>query len=153
LAASLVDSWNSAYFLPRQVELVLVKGKTRYSGPGAGHSERRLLRAIEHTLNEDLDDYTDDSLSDLDDYYSDYSTGSERGGHYSGYGYDTGFGFYGSGSNYRLPGDDKWMTKASHARRKWIERMRQDRKNDKRREKQRREQVTRKKYSLYVMTA
>ena len=139
MASSIIDSWNSAFFLPRRIELVLIKGRTRYSGPGAGRSDPRLSRAIEATLYGDLEeDDEEDDLTEFDDY-------DEEDG------YDTGYGFYGHGSTYKLPGDDRWMAKASTARRRWIERVRQARKSDQRRERHRRERMTRKKYSLYVM--
>lgn len=140
IASSVIDSWNSAFFLPRRIEVVLIKGRTRYSGPGAGRSDPRLSRAIEATLHGDLDDDDDDDdLTDFDEYDEEE-------------GYDTGYGFYGSGSTYRLPGDDRWMAKASTARRRWIERARADRRTNNRRERQRRERITKKKYSLYCMT-
>jgi len=156
VTASLIDSWNSAYFLERRIELVLVKGKTRFSGPGAGRTEPRLSRAIEAALTDDFSDSDSDTLSELDDEYDDFD--SDRGGRQGGYGYNTGFGFYGSGSgsNYRLPGDDRWMSDASMARRRWIERKRAEKRQEKkmshRREKARRERSLRKKYSLYLMS-
>jgi len=153
LAASLIDSWNSAFFLERRIELVLVKGKTRFSGPGAGRTEPRLNAAIEAAITEDFSDSESDSLSELDDPYDDYD--SDRGSRAGGYGYNTGFGFYGSGSS-RVPGDDRWMTEASTARRRWLERKREEKRQEKkmshRREKARRERSLRKKYSLYVMS-
>jgi hypothetical protein len=154
LAASLIDSWNSAFFLERRIELVLVKGKTRFSGPGAGRTEPRLSRAIEDSITGDFSDSDSDSLSEIDDPYDDDDLDRSGGSRYGGY--NTGFGFYGGSSSggYRMPGDDRWMSEASIARKRWIERKREERRHEKkmshRREKAKRERSMRKKYSLYL---
>jgi hypothetical protein len=133
------------------VEVVLVKGKTRFSGPRAGRTESRLLRAIEDTLDGDFDDDESDELSDLEDY-EEYDSDRARGYTGGGHGYNAGFGFYGGGSKYRMPGDGSYMSESSAARRKWVQRIKDERRHQQRREKAKRERSLRNKYSLYLMS-
>jgi hypothetical protein len=72
LAADLVELWNTSFFRPRGVELILYKGNERRTGPQAGQIEHRLSR------------YDEDSYSS-DSGFSDHNG---RGGPYGRAGYE-----------------------------------------------------------------
>lgn len=73
LAADLVELWNTSFFLPRGVELILYKGNERRTGPQAGQIEHRLPR------------YDEDSSHSSDSGFSD---NNGRGGSYGRAGYE-----------------------------------------------------------------
>ncbi|KIM45863.1 hypothetical protein M413DRAFT_295866 [Hebeloma cylindrosporum] len=77
LAADLVELWNTSFFHPRGVELILYKGNERRTGPQAGQIEHRLPRYEE-----------DSSPSHSSD--SGFSDHDGRGGPYGRSGYEQG---------------------------------------------------------------
>ena len=137
----MIDSWNSAYFLQRHVEVVLVKGRKRYSGPTAGRVDPRLLRAVEDAQDDDSSDSSTSDDMDEEEF--------EREQQRLGYGVG-GHGYYGGmGSNFS--GNNRWMTDTATARREMRERRREKRKHRERR-KRRSEDKKNRRYSLYVMS-
>jgi hypothetical protein len=75
LAADLVELWNTSFFHPRGVELILYKGNERRTGPQAGKIEHKLPRYDE-----------DSSPSRSSD--SGFSDHNSRGGPYGRLGYE-----------------------------------------------------------------
>ncbi|EJD00871.1 uncharacterized protein FOMMEDRAFT_169100 [Fomitiporia mediterranea MF3/22] len=62
LVIDLLDLWNSAFFIPRCVELVLYKGRNQKSGRGANNPDTRLApEELVSSDSDDDDDETDDS--------------------------------------------------------------------------------------------
>lgn len=74
LAIDLVELWNTSFFNPRGVELILYKGNERRTGPQAGKIEPRLPR------------YDEDSPPSHSD--SGFSDHNSRGGPYGRSGYE-----------------------------------------------------------------
>jgi hypothetical protein len=60
----MLDLWNTSFFLPRGVEIILYKGRERRSGPKVGF--------IDQTLPNDDDDDSDQSESEEEDDESDF---------------------------------------------------------------------------------
>ncbi|KAI0303193.1 hypothetical protein BC826DRAFT_965764 [Russula brevipes] len=86
VTAELIDLWNSSFFTPRGVEVVLFKGHERRSGPYAGQVERN-LPGFGDDSDSDSSSLSSDSSSLSDDKYG-------RGG---GGGGGAGGGYYGGG--------------------------------------------------------
>ena len=63
LVADLLDLWNATFFLDRNVELVLYKGRERHTGRGAGLPEVR-LPPIDMDEDSSATPESEDSLGD-----------------------------------------------------------------------------------------
>jgi len=85
VASDLIDLWNSSFFIPRGVEIVLYKGRERRSGQLAGQVDMHLPG-----FEDDLDDISTtgseltESDSDVDDPYQNPNAGryGQQGGVY-----------------------------------------------------------------------
>ena len=137
-----MDVRTSSFFLPRRVEVVLVKGRVRCSGPTAGYSDPRISRAVDTNNAYETSSSSDDSDSfDSDLEFERELEQQQR------YGYGQGYGLYGG----NIPGNNRWMTDTAAARREWHAKKRgrrETREHKKQREKERRRE---KRYSLYLM--
>ncbi|PFH52626.1 hypothetical protein AMATHDRAFT_74099 [Amanita thiersii Skay4041] len=67
IIAELLDTWNAAFFLPRGVEVILYKGRVRYSGPKAGIAD--LDHSQEDDDEDDVSTASSTEESDDDPYY------------------------------------------------------------------------------------
>ncbi|KAF8639625.1 hypothetical protein AX17_000890 [Amanita inopinata Kibby_2008] len=131
IVTELLDTWNTAFFLPRGVEVVLYKGAVRYSGPKAGIADLPLS----HNDDGDDDESTTSSEEESDDdpYY----------------GASHGVGLY--GANYsRPPAAPGYAAEVMEARRRRREE-RVERKRRRREKRLRRKQRARdKKFILFT---
>jgi hypothetical protein len=85
VTAELIDLWNSSFFTPRGVEVVLFKGHERRSGPYAGQIERN-LPGFGDDSDSDSSSLSSDSSSLSDDKYGrGGGAGAGGGGGYYGY--------------------------------------------------------------------
>ncbi|KAI0303192.1 hypothetical protein BC826DRAFT_983885 [Russula brevipes] len=92
VTAELIDLWNSSFFTPRGVEVVLFKGHERRSGPYAGQVERNLpgfgddsdSDSDSSSLSSDSSSLSSDSSSRSDDKYGRGGGGGAGGGYYGG---------------------------------------------------------------------
>ena len=74
LVADLIDLWNVSFFLPRQVEVVLYKGRERRSGPNAGTIDHHMPGF--HT-DSDSDTSSSSSSDSGSDIYPGYGLGND----------------------------------------------------------------------------
>lgn len=133
LTADLIDLWNASFFVKRNVEAVLYKGRERRSGPTAGAVDTHLpgFEDIPGYDDED-DDFSDDSEDD-DDYDD-----RHRGG------YNAYSGVYGGGTGNQ-------MAEFREARRARRERRRAEKKRRRQERRHRRRlRDAERKYSLYL---
>lgn len=126
LAADLLEIWNSSFFVPRGVELVLYKGRERRSGPFAGRVD------IEIPAYGDVDDVSDSSDSSSD------SSGLSD----DGYGANI-YGVYG-----RQP--PAQMSEAAEARRRRHEKKAEKKRRKREKKIRRKAREREKKYALYL---
>lgn len=149
MAASVIDTWNSTFFLLRQIEMVLVRGRIRYTGPTAGQVDPRLARAVEDAAYDEDDDDSTPSEGEYEYDSRDRDRDRDRESERRRYGYADGYGLYGNnfhGEKYA------WMTDAATARNAWMERRRGSRSSRSRRSQRSRDDKLRRRYSLYVMS-
>ncbi|KAF8631278.1 hypothetical protein AX15_002604 [Amanita polypyramis BW_CC] len=125
IAAELLHAWNTAFFLPRGVEVVLYKGSIRFSGPKAGIADL----PYKHD-EDDSDDSTTTSESDPEDEPHHLQS----------------VGLYGGAYPTPTP-MQAYASEANEARRRRHEERRRRRKERRLKRKQRERE---KKYSLYV---
>jgi len=111
LVARILDVWNSFFFVPRGVELVLFKGAQRRSGPQNGAYDP-VFGGIDDTTSDDSD--SDSVISDSD--------------------YDQSFGYYWNDKRY---GNDPWMMNTKEAKRARREAHRRKQKEKRRRSRSR----------------
>jgi len=134
VVAELLHAWNTAYFLPRSVEVVLYKGNIRYSGPKAGIAD------LPHNRGEEDDD-EDSSSPSSEDSSSDepfYGAPQQSTGVY--------------GSPYGLPPTHPHYAAEVHEARRKRREEKAERKRRRREKRMKRKQREReKKYSLYIV--
>ncbi|KAF8351181.1 hypothetical protein F5887DRAFT_1068925 [Amanita rubescens] len=120
----LLHSWNSAFFMPRGVEVVLYKGSARFSGPKAGITDLPIGKDDESTDS----DSSSESSSEEETYRN-----SPPGGLYGG--------------GYPAAPPSAYSSESNESRR----RRREEKKRRRREKRMKRKQREReKKYSLYV---
>jgi len=128
VVAELLHSWNSAFFMPRGVEVVLYKGSARFSGPKAGIADL--------PVGKDDDESTDSDSS---------SESSSEDEHYHNHPQPA--GLYGGG--YPVPSvpSSAYASESNESRRRRREEKKRRRKEKRMKRKQRERE---KKYTLYV---
>ncbi|KAF9452176.1 hypothetical protein P691DRAFT_257573 [Macrolepiota fuliginosa MF-IS2] len=70
LVADLVDLWNTSFFLPRGVEVVLYKGRERRSGPKVGTIDRELPEDEDSDRSESESEEDEEDESEFEEYLS-----------------------------------------------------------------------------------
>ena len=123
IVIELLHAWNTAFFLPRGVEVILYKGSVRFSGPRAGIADL----PFKHDEEDSDDDSTTSSESDSEDEPYNPQVA----------------GLYGNA----YPTSTAYASEASEARRRRREEKKRRRKEKRMKRKQRERE---KKYSLYV---
>jgi hypothetical protein len=127
VVAELLHAWNSAFFMPRGVEVVLYKGSTRFSGSKAGIT--------------DLPSKYDEEDSDDSDSSSEESSEDERAHN------PQPMGLYGGAYPVPMAPSSAYSSETGEARRRRREEKKRRRKEKRMKRKQRERE---KKYSLYV---
>lgn len=125
--AELLHSWNSAFFMPRGVEVVLYKGSARFSGPKAGITDL--------PMGKDDDSTDSDSSSESSSEDEPYHNNPQPSGLYGG--------------GYPVPSvpSSTYSSESNENRRRRREEKKRRRKEKRMKRKQRERE---KKYSLYV---
>ncbi|SRR6266550_284153 len=122
VVAELLHSWNSAFFMPRGVEIVLYKGSARFSGPKAGITDLPIGKDDESTDS----DSSSESSSEEEPYRNSPPANPYGGG-------------------YQVP--SVYSSDSNESRRRRREEKKRRRKEKRMKRKQRERE---KKYSLYV---
>lgn len=134
VVAELLHAWNTAYFLPRSVEVVLYKGNIRYSGPKAGVAD--LPR--NHDEEDDDDDSSSSSSEDSSSDEPFYGAPPQSTGVY--------------GSPYSVPPTHSHYAAEVHEARRRRREEKAERKRRRKEKRMKRKQREReKKYSLYIV--
>jgi len=132
VVAELLNAWNTAFFLPRAVEVVLYRGNIRYTGPRAGISD--LPRSLD---DDDDDDSTTPSSEESSEDEPFYGAPPQSIGLY--------------GNPYAVPATHPhYAAEVSDARRKRHEEKVEKKRRRKERRMKRKQRAREKKFSLYV---
>lgn len=68
VVADMIDLWNTSFFLPRSVEVVLYKGRERCSGPKVGLIDNSLPEDGNSDRSESEEEEEEDDESELEEY-------------------------------------------------------------------------------------